>query len=184
MTQEKRDEISEFLRRAGIGEAGLAELDRVGYFTAPASKGHHLAYEGGLVEHCANVTRRLTALSETLGVEWPRPESSYLVGMLHDLVKCRCYMKEPGGERYEYVQPAYPGHGACSALMAAELGIKLEEKERVAVIFHMGVFGVGKEFTREEFDAAVRAFGDAVIATNAADWYAARIDEEKPADAN
>lgn len=171
-----------------FGKAGMTceQIDRlciIGYFGQPASKGHHLAERGGLAEHCINVTNRLVQLTNTLHVRWPRKESPYLVGLLHDLVKCRCYRAEPGTEKdvrpkWDYIQPIYPGHGACSAAIAAEIGIKLARDEIVAITFHMGVYGVGKEYTAEEFNAALQWHGAQVIATCCADWYAARVDEE------
>ena len=142
-----------YLEHAGLNTGVERWLERIGYFDAPASKGHHLATKGGLVRHSVTVTRRLVALTDALGVYWPRKESPYLVGMRHDLVKCKCYRAINGemrrrGEasegsrerseapegpargraqdaepKWEYVQPEYPGHGACSVAIAAELGI-------------------------------------------------------------
>lgn len=178
----------EYMMSAGLTERDIEKLNGIGYFSQPASKGHHLAHKGGLVTHSVNVTRRLVGLTEALGVKWPRKESPYLVGMLHDLVKCRCYrlLSKPIGRtknedepvKWEYVQPDYPGHGAASAAIAAELGIQLLRDEIAAITFHMGVFTIGKEYTQEEFDAAVKAHGAQIIATHCADWYAARVDEE------
>lgn len=170
------------LERAGIDTATEERLDRYGYFKQPASiGGYHLAEYGGLVKHSINVTQRLVTLTDALGVKWPRSESPYLVGMLHDLVKCRCYrLKEEvdGKPKWEYIQPVYPGHGACSAAIAAEIGIQLLRDEIVAITFHMGMFGVDREeYSMEEFDAALQWHGSQVIATHTADWYAARVDE-------
>ena len=169
------------LERAGIDTATEERLDRYGYFKQPASMGHHLAGYGGLMEHSVNVTQRLVTLTDALGVKWPRSESPYLVGMLHDLVKCRCYrLKEEvdGKPKWEYIQPVYPGHGACSAAIAAEIGIQLLRDEIVAITFHMGMFGVDREeYSMEEFSAALQWHGAQVIATHTADWYAARVDE-------
>lgn len=169
------------LERAGIDTATEERLDRYGYFKQPASMGHHLAGYGGLVRHSINVTQRLVTLTDALGVKWPRSESPYLVGMLHDLVKCRCYrLKEEvdGKPEWEYIQPVYPGHGACSAAIATELGIELSRDEIVAITYHMGMYGIGREYTDKEFDNALRRHGQQVIATCCADWYAARVDEE------
>ena len=157
-----------------------------GYFTEPASKGHHLAKAGGLVEHSVNVTRRLLALTDALHVKWPRKESPYLVGMFHDMVKCRCYRPVPCTEHlespsWEYVQPEYPGHGACSVAIAAELGIQLMREEIAAITFHMGPWGVGKEYSEQEMRAAMKVFAPQIIATHTADWYAAEVDEREVA---
>lgn len=152
-------------------------LKRIGFFTAPASKGHHLAVNGGLVQHSINVTKRLVRLSHAIGVIWSRAESPYLVGLLHDLVKCQCYRINPDGKTYSYVQPKWPGHGTASVMIATvELGIKLNPDESAAIINHMGAFGLtGRAL--DEFDAALDAFPGPIIATHTADWSAARLDE-------
>jgi len=169
------------LELAGINTTTEERLDRYGYFKQPASMKHHLAGYGGLVRHSINVTQRLVKLTDVLGVKWPRDTSPYLVGMLHDLVKCRCYRLKgevDGKPEWEYIQPVYPAHGACSAAIAAELGIELLREEIVAITYHMGMYGVGREYTDKEFDNALRWHGQQVIATCCADWYAARVDEE------
>ena len=169
-----------YLRSAfdiGYQEAN-SELTRIGYYDAPASKGHHLAERGGLLKHSMNVTTRLCMLTNVYGLKWPRKASPYIVGMLHDLVKCRCYRSvNLLGTKFEYVQPEYHGHGACSVSIAAELGVRLMREEIAAIMFHMGPWGVGKEYSEEEFRAAMKAFAPYIIATHTADWYAAEVDE-------
>lgn len=175
------DEAREVMVMAGMTAENIRDLDGSGYFRKPASKAHHLTGYGGLAEHSMNVTRRLVELTERLGVKWPRKESPYLVGMLHDLVKIRCYKLKgevEGKPEWEYIQPVYPGHGACSAAIAAEVGIELMRDEIVAITYHMGMYGVGKEYTDKEFENALRRHGQQVIATCCADWWAARVDEE------
>lgn len=155
-------------------------LRDIGYYHAPASKGHHLAEPGGLLVHSVNVTQRLVDLSVAWRVQWPRVESPYIVGMFHDLVKCRCYRAVEGegpAQAYEYVQPEYHGHGACSVAIAAELGIHLMREEIAAIIFHMGPWGVGKEYSEQDLRAAMKVFAPQIIATHTADWYAAEVDE-------
>lgn len=168
----------EILRNlAHLTEGSMAKIKSIGYYDAPASKGHHLAVKGGLVHHSINVTRRLIDISNALEVTWSRDESPYLVGMLHDLVKCQCYRLNPYGKTYSYVQPKWPGHGIASVMIATvELGIKLNPDEAAAITNHMGAFGLtGRAL--DEFDAALDAFPGPVIATHTADWSAARLDE-------
>jgi len=172
-----------YLEHAGLNTDVEDWLERIGYFDAPASKGHHLAKRGGLVMHSINVTRRLLGQMCTLDVKWSRKESPFLVGMLHDLVKCRCYRAMNGAAqdaepKWEYVQPLYPGHGACSVMIATELGISLYPDEIAAITYHMGMYGVGREYTDKEFDNALRLYGPQVLTTIYADWWAARVDEE------
>lgn len=171
-----------YLKNAGLTDDQQKILEYIGYFEAPASKGHHLAVKGGLYAHSVNVTHRLLKLTEAMGIDWSREESPYLVGMLHDLVKTRCYRAidgaaQDGKAAYEYIQPAYPGHGVASALIAAELGIQLNDDERAAIIYHMGLYGVGKEYTDKEINEALIMSPGQIIATHSADWLAARIDE-------
>ena len=182
----ERDMNSYFNQCFGPGSKQVytQAMQNNGYFDAPASKGHHLAKRGGLMRHSVNVTRRLVALTDALGVCWPRKESPYLVGMLHDLVKCRCYRAingaaQDGEPAWEYVQPEYPGHGACSVAIATELGIQLMREEIAAITFHMGPWGVGKEYSEQELRAAMKVFAPQIIATHTADWHAAEVDESE-----
>ena len=179
------DEVRSHLHNAGLDNDRIHVLFWLGYFTAPASKGHHLNWPGGLVEHSVNVVRRLCKMTFAFGVEWPRAESIYIVGMLHDLVKCRCYrLKNPAAckgcrepAEYDYIQPGWPGHGVASVMIATvELGIRLLPMEAAAIIHHMGAFGL-RDRALNEFDAALDEFAPAIIATHSADWAAARIDE-------
>ena len=163
---------------ARLSSGAMDKLKAIGYYDAPASKGHHLAVKGGLVRHSLNVTRRLVDLTDTMDVDWSRDESPYIVGMLHDLVKCQCYRLTLDGETYRYVQPKWPGHGVASVMIATtELGIQLNPDEAAAIIYHMGAFGlVGRAL--EEFDAALKVFAGPIIATHTADWSAARDESE------
>ena len=81
--------------------------------------------------------------------------------------------------KWEYMQPVYPGHGACSVAIAAELGIVLRQDEIVAITYHMGIFDIGKGYTDKEFNAAVEAYAPQILATHCADWWAARVDERE-----
>lgn len=155
----------------------MDRIKAIGYYDAPASKEHHLAVKGGLAEHSLNVTRRLIDISDALEIAWSREESPYLVGMLHDLVKCQCYKLNPDGKTYSYIQPKWPGHGAASVMIATvELGIQLNPDEAAAITYHMGAFGLTGR-AMDEFDAALDAFPGPIIATHTADWASARLDE-------
>ena len=63
-------------------------------------------------------------------------------------------------------------------MIAVELGICLFPDEIAAITYHMGTFGIGKEYTEKEFDAAMKRYAPQIIATHSADWYASRVDEE------
>lgn len=173
--------INEYLNHVPTSKDKLASI---GYFAAPASKSHHLSVAGGLAEHSANVTAWLLRLTESMEIDWPRPESPYIIGMLHDLVKCKCYELAPDsrtfdGTRYEYRHPEYPGHGAASIIIAvAELGVTLLPVEAVAIAHHMGAFCLTGDALKV-FDAALDKYPREIIATHTADMLASRVDEAK-----
>lgn len=164
-----QERINEYLERTDQPISVFEALKEIGYFDAPASKGHHLAVAGGLAEHSTHVT---DILLETHAVS---EVSAYRIGMYHDLVKCLCY-KAVGDDKYEYTQPPYPGHGVASAMIAADIGIRLEPIERAAIVWHMSAFGLD-ERQMAEYKAALRKWPIPIIFTHAAD-HLASISEE------
>ena len=64
-------------------------------------------------------------------------------------------------------------------MIAAELGIGLYPDEIVAITYHMGAYGIGKEYTDKEMDAAMKLYAPQIIATHTADWYACHVDESE-----
>lgn len=178
---------TDMMVEAGIDREAIARLAGIGYFMAPASANHHLAFSGGLLNHSLNVTKALLKLTCTFGVEWERQDGPIYVGMLHDLVKCKCYRESPtvvkdgvnvshGG--YVHVDPGYPGHGQASVIIARELGIELKKDEAAAIRWHMGLFDVPGVADRRDFSLAIEEFGPQVLATHFADWYSAAVDEK------
>lgn len=183
-TQSKNAE--QLLKMAGLDSDTIAELEFWGYFRAPASKGHHLAVPGGLVRHSINVTNRLVDLTKTLNLKWPRKESPYLVGMLHDVVKVRSYIvdktatTDASAPKYIYAPSVYGGHGAASVMMVtSELQVSLYPEEALAIRWHMGAFGLAGDELKE-YDWALKAFPALLIATHTADMLAANVDEREP----
>lgn len=169
--------VEEYFGKAGITHGQYAQLmAECGYMLAPASKGHHLNHAGGLAVHSVNVTDNILRLSAALGYSWPREESPYIVGMFHDLVKCKCY-KLSGGE-YKYVYPGWSGHGEASlAILTVELGMELRPEEAAAIRHHMGLWGLSEKEVRD-FNDALGIYSQPIIITHTADWWAARVDEE------
>ena len=155
------------------------DLERIGYFDAPASASHHLAEHGGLLRHSENVTKWLLILTDSMYVNWPRRESVYIVGMLHDVVKAMCYEFKPGGAEEHIVRKPHPyaGHGAASvAIISAELGLKLYPAEASAIMHHMGAFNL-QGYDLKDYDLALGIYPKEIIATHTADMLAARFDE-------
>ena len=168
-TDEKEVKSAEgYLKAAGLSEQDIDRLQDIGYFGAPASSRHHLAVAGGLAIHSMNVVDVLLEFRA-----FTDPRSCYLVGMLHDLVKCQCYEKLDGV--WKYKAPAFPGHGSASALIAAELGIELDPVERAAIIWHMGSFDV-QGGDRDAYSAALKKFPRELVLTHAADHLASLME--------
>lgn len=164
-------EAWDFLKRAGLHTLEIENLKEISYFIAPASKGHHLACAGGLMRHSINVSKILLDLaSQTMG-----ERSCCRIGMLHDLVKCYCY--RPVDDRYEYVQPPYPGHGVASVLIARDCGCDLTTKETTAILWHMGEFGLADKEIKA-YREALKFYGEEMVLTHAAD-HLATIREEQ-----
>lgn len=161
--------INEYWKRTEQTFSTFEALRDIGYFDAPASKGHHLAVAGGLAEHSVHVTNILLKTRAVPDV------SAYRIGMYHDLVKCLCY-KAVGGGKYEYTQPPYPGHGVASAMIAADIGIRLEPPERAAIVWHMGAFGLDDR-QMEEYRAALHRWPVPIVFTHAADHLASIFEE-------
>lgn len=179
------NEAVELLGKAGIDDATIGRLEEMGYFTAPASRRRHLAFRGGLARHSVNTTKRLVEITEKFGIEWPRTASPYLVGMLHDLVKCETYKDGQRPSRgdepvpYEWQPPVYGGHGAASAIMAmADLGIRLYPAEAAAIVWHMGAFELD-DHGLGEYHRALGEYGREILAAHTADMVASQLDERE-----
>ena len=172
----------EFLESAEVGESAIDRLADIGYFKAPASRYHHLAEPFGLMRHSVNVTEWLLKLTNAGVVSWDRASSPYRIGMLHDLVKCKCYAVDPLCSRdepirYVYRQSGYVGHGAASALIAMSvIGVSLLPVECACIVHHMGAFRLD-DWQLKEYNAALDQFPRELIATHTADMLASRVDE-------
>ena len=181
---EDLDLAAEYL--ANMEFMGMDGVNKFLLFTAyaPASAGHHLAYAGGLFEHSFNVTRRLLQQTELLKVRWPYRRSPYLVGMCHDLCKHDAYELDPDhAGKFRKKRIVVPGHGLKSCAMLATLadlfchGQSVTEAEHVAIAYHMGAWGIGKEYSAEDLDSALKKYPLEVIATHTADMLASQYDE-------
>lgn len=149
------------------------------FFTAPASCGYHAAYEGGLFDHCFNVTRILLDWREKeLTSVWMRPESPILVGMLHDVTKIDRYIKETTKDPNEIRYTKNPlffgfgGHGYDSACKA-ELHCSLTEEEKACIQYHMGAY----EEDWDAIDYAIQKYPN-VLWTHTADMVASKLMED------
>lgn len=169
----KKDIVEDMLAGAATSET-MKWLESAGYYTAPASKGHHGAKEGALFEHSLQVAYELINLSDRLGLKWERRESPGLIGLLHDVCKMDDYLLKSteGGQEVAWNQErAWPGHGSKSLIML--MGhIELTEEEKACIMYHMGAFVDSKEW--EFYSRAVKKYPN-VLYTHTADMIASQI---------
>lgn len=156
------------------GESGtdlFTRLCDMGFLNAPASSKFHGVYEGGLFDHSLEVTKALINLTETLNLEWGRPESPRIVGMLHDLCKVDIYKQKSANPiEYERVDGILKGHGEKSVMLASTL-FQLTEEEVYCIRFHMGAFNSDE---MNDYSRAVELYPN-VLWTHTADMVASKI---------
>lgn len=165
------------------------KLEKINFFVAPASINHHGNHDGGLYEHCNEVTFQLLYLTKRLDLTWNRPESPYIVGMLHDLCKCDDYVKlpveikwgdsitcsynSPTEKHWDYNKNGLlPGHGEKSVIMAQNIYGYLTEEEIMCIRWHMGAFDDKSNW--QYYSGAVAKYPN-VLFTHTADMIASQI---------
>lgn len=177
MFHSRENRIQDFVEimERGIGRAAahvLAEkLEGMGFFDAPASTKYHAAYEGGLYDHSCEVTLALLDLTKRLDLRWSRPESPYLVGMLHDLCKADQYAPDGAGGFMHRPGQTLCGHGDKSAILALQL-YPLNIEEVMCIRWHMGAYTDKTEWGY--LGAAIEQWPN-VLYTHTADMIASRI---------
>ena len=169
----KIDRIEEFNSFIGFAEKSVEDLDKLGFFTAPASTRFHGAYEGGLFDHSLEVTKTLVDLTEKLDLKWSRPISPKIVGMFHDLCKCDNYVWDIETDKYKYNPDIIiPGHGEKSIIMLQKF-ITLTDEEIACIRWHMGAYETDTKMW-EYYGRAIEAFPN-VLHTHSADMIASKI---------
>lgn len=177
MFHSREGRINDFaeLMANGIGEKEarkMAEtLEGMGFFDAPASMKYHAAYPGGLYDHSCEVTLVLLNLTKKLGLKWERPESPYLVGMLHDLCKADQYAVNEDGSFFHRPNQTMCGHGDKSAILALQL-YPLTEEETLCIRWHMGAYTDKTEWGY--LGAAIERYPN-VLYTHTADMIASKV---------
>jgi hypothetical protein len=141
-------------RREGI-ESVISELEKLGFFQAPASAGHHLNVQGGLLEHSLNVYNAALDLRNAMLERRPELEevlnidSVVIASLLHDVCKSDIYKETLTSRKNEHgywiKEPGYTvdcselplGHGEKSVIMLLSWGLKLTRDEMLAIRWHM-----------------------------------------------
>ena len=212
-TKTAKEEFLELLRSTGReGVEGVIEdLEEQGFFTAPASAGHHLNTEGGLVEHSLNTAKAALAVWEgmkqidaSLETEVTR-DSVIIASLLHDVCKSDIYFRSikkrknrlgqwEDCEGYKVSYKNFPmGHGEKSVILVLLSGeksvyivssyMRLTREEAMAIRWHMGAWGVNMTSFEDmrNYDAAKTLY-PLVSIVQAGDSLAASILERKGAD--
>ena len=152
--------------RPGV-EAVLAELEKLGFFEAPASTRFHGAEPGGLLLHVLNVYQeatliRLMQIKLRPELEAQIPEASVAIAaLLHDVCKAEVYKTEIKHRKnalgrwedytgYAVDYSAFPmGHGEKSVVRLLRWGLELTEAEMLAIRWHMGAFNIPFQSSEE-----------------------------------
>ena len=198
MSIEKDREDFETILRATIRfgvEAVIEGLDKLGFFTAPASAKFHLSEEGGLLRHSLNVYNQADAIRTAQirldpKVEEAVPmESIAVVSLLHDVCKSEIYKtvekfrKDANNKwekynAYDYDYSQCPlGHGEKSVIRLLRMGLELTEAEIAAIRWHMGAWDLPSSHEANKNLGAAQDKYPLVSILMAADMLATRITE-------
>lgn len=198
-----KEEFLELLRstkRDGIEDV-ITDLEELGFFTAPASAGHHLNIEGGLVLHSINTCKAALAIWEGLKPLEPslatevKRDSIIIASLLHDVCKSDIYKRSvkkrknalgqwEDCEGYKVSYKDFPmGHGEKSVILLLCSGLDLSDDEMLAIRWHMGAWGINMNSYEDErcYDTA-RALYPLVSIIQTADGLAAAILERTAED--
>ena len=149
-------------------------LDGIGYFQAPSSVNHHGNWPGGLYAHSVMVAETLNMFTEKLNLQWDRPQSPWIVGLLHDICKTDDYIwrNDPINPDIRYNPNKFmDGHGTKSVAMLRG-HFDLTEQEKQCIIHHMGAFT-----DKSEWNAYSQACAkdQNVLYTHTADMVASQV---------
>jgi len=169
-------------------------LEKVGFFSAPASVNRHLSYDSGLVEHSLNVLKTAESISKVMVEMKPDlaeklPHDSIVIAaLLHDVCKANIYKKiqkwrkdaDNRWEQYEAYDCDYSrfpvGHGEKSVIMLLRLGLEMTNDEIIAIRWHMGAWNLPMHSFEDKSNISA-AYDGCPLATliNTADGLATHI---------
>ena len=195
---ENKEEFVKLLKstgREGVDDV-IEELERLGFFSAPASAGHHLNVEGGLVQHSLNTCKAAFAIWEGMKALEPsldtevKKESIIISALLHDVCKADIYKRSvkkrknklgqwEDCEGYKVSYKDFPmGHGEKSLVVILLRGLELYDDEMLAIRWHMGAWGLNQNSFEDvrNYDTAQKEY-PLVAIIHAADVMAANVME-------
>lgn len=195
---ENKEEFVKLLKstgREGVDDV-IEELERLGFFSAPASAGHHLNVEGGLVQHSLNTCKAAFAIWEGMKTLEPsldtevKKESIIISALLHDVCKADIYKRSVKKRKnklgqwedcdgYKVSYKDFPmGHGEKSLVVILLSGLELYDDEMLAIRWHMGAWGLNQNSFEDvrNYDTAQKEY-PLVAIIHAADVMAANVME-------
>lgn len=195
---DNKEEFIKLLRstnREGVEDL-LDGLEKMGFFTAPASANHHLNIEGGLVQHSLNTCKAALMVWEGMialepGLEKEVEKDSVIIAsLLHDICKSDIYFRSvrkkktaigtwEDCEGYKVSYKNFPmGHGEKSVILLLCNGIALSDDEMLAIRWHMGAWGINMNSFEDQrcFDTSQKLY-PLVTIIQVADKLAANIME-------
>ena len=201
--RENKEEFIRLLKSTGREgmDTVIEELDKLGFFEAPASSTQHLNSEGGLVQHSLNVCRAGLMLRQQMATTDPSldkevPEDRVIVAcLLHDICKADIYVRTTKKrktsigtwedcEGYKITYKNFPmGHGEKSAMLLLAWGLEIYDDELLAIRWHMGAWDLPMQSYEEckNCDTARKLYPLCII-VQCADSLAAGIMERKDTD--
>ena len=189
---ENKEEFVKLLKstgREGVDDV-IEELERLGFFSAPASAGHHLNVEGGLVQHSLNTCKAAFAIWEGMKALEPSLDTevkkeSIIISGKADIYK-RSVKKRKNKlgqwedcEGYKVSYKDFPmGHGEKSLVVILLSGLELYDDEMLAIRWHMGAWGLNQNSFEDvrNYDTAQKEY-PLVAIIHAADVMAANVME-------
>lgn len=206
MAQDNKANKEEFIRllkstnREGVDYV-IEELEKLGFFEAPASSTQHLNTEGGLLQHSLNVCRAGLMLRQQMAQFDPNftnevPEDRVIIScLLHDICKADIYFRTTkkrktaigtweDSEGYKISYKNFPmGHGEKSVVLLLAWGLEMYDDELLAIRWHMGAWDLPMQSFEEckNCDTARKLYPLCVL-VQCADTLAAGIMERKDSD--
>lgn len=117
----------------------LDYLATTDYYSAPASRNHHQAYEGGLLKHSLEVIALSLVLNDCLKAGLSM-DSLIICGTIHDVGKCGLYRKRTEKARIKFETIPNPFEVPILSLLRCQPYIKLTEAEQFAILYHDGMY--------------------------------------------
>lgn len=198
--EEAKKEFLALLRsteRDGVEDV-IEELERLGFFKAPASVERRLNFEGGLLLHSLNTCKAALAIWESMIplasnlADEVRRDGVIIAALLHDVCKSDIYTpiikKRKTSLGYYTEQEGYKvsyenlpiGHGEKSVVLLLCSGLEMREEEMLAIRWHMAEWEVNMHSASElKIYNTARELYPLVTIIQTADRLAASLIEEK-----